>query len=146
MNLSRIQIPKGTLVTSSLHFLLVPATSTFGSTCSTIFVNTFVCMHLSSISFRRRERDSNNYTSDYLHLFTLQVTKKCSFNILKTISFKIEKKTSIEAQSEVKATKGLTKSNRKKMHALSEARDFGHSNPVALERTVCKCYPHTIQK
>ena len=32
--------------------------------------------------------------------FTLHVTKKFSFNILKTISLKIEKKTSIEAQSE----------------------------------------------
>ena len=38
--------------------------------------------------------------SDFLHLFTLHVTKKFSFNILKTISLKIEKKTSIEAQSE----------------------------------------------
>ena len=103
-----------------------------------ILVYTFVCMHLSSIGFRRRERDSNNYTSHYLHLFTLHVTKKCSFNILKTISFKIEQKTTIEAQSEVKATKGLTKSNPKKMHALSEARDFGNSNLVALT-TFVRC-------
>ena len=36
--------------------------------------------------------------SNYLPLFTLHVTKKCSFNIPKTISLKIEKKTSIEAQ------------------------------------------------
>ena len=33
-------------------------------------------------------------------IFTLHVTKKFSFNILKTVSLKIEKKTSIEAQSE----------------------------------------------
>ena len=30
------------------------------------------------------------------------------------------------------------------MHALSEARYFGDSNPVALERTACEFYPHTL--
>ena len=47
--------------------------------------------------------DEENETaaiSNFLHLFTLHVTKKFSFNILKTVSLKIEKKTSIEAQSE----------------------------------------------
>ena len=80
-------------------------------------------------------------------IFTLHVTKKFSFNILKTVSLKIEKKTSIEAQSEGHALVNLLKTseshlaqpideNESKKDALSEARDFGDSNPVALERTV----------
>ena len=46
-------------------------------------------------------------------------------------------KTSIEGQSEgeVKATGPIGEKESKK-DALSEARDFGDSNPVALERTV----------
>ena len=70
-------------------------------------------------------------------IFTLHVTKKFSFNILKTISLKVEKKTSIEAQSEgeVKATWPIGE-NESKKDAPSEARDFGDSNPVALERNV----------
>ena len=49
----------------------------------------------------------------------------------------MEKKTSIEAQSqgEVKATWPIEE-NESKKDALSEARDFGDSNPVAPERTV----------
>ena len=80
-------------------------------------------------------------------IFTLHVTKKFSFNILKTVSLKIEKKSSIEAQSEGQALLNLQKKgeshlaqpideNESKKDALSEARDFGDSNPVALERTV----------
>ena len=69
-------------------------------------VNTFVRMYLSSVSLMKTEENEAATISDFLHLFTLHVTKKFSFNILKTISLKIEKKTSIEAQSEgeVKAT------------------------------------------
>ena len=53
------------------------------------------------------------------------------------MSIKIETKTSIEEQSEgeVKATWPIDE-NESKKDALSEARDFGDSNPVALERTV----------
>ena len=69
------------------------------------------------------------------------------FNILKTISLKIEKKTSIEVQSEGHAPVNLQKTseshlaqpideNESQKDALLEARDFGDSNPVALERTV----------
>ena len=76
----------------------------------------------------------------------MHITKKFSFNIPKTISLKIEKKTSMEAQSEghalvnlytkqVKAT-WLIDENESKKDALLEARDFSDSNPVALERTV----------
>ena len=80
-------------------------------------------------------------------IFTLHVTKKFSFNILKTVSLKIEKKTSIEAQSEGHELVNLQKTSEShlaqpidksesKKDALLEARDFGDSNPVALERTV----------
>ena len=52
------------------------------------------------------EENETAAISNHLHLFTLHVTKKRLFNILKTISLKIGKKTSIGAQSEgeVKAT------------------------------------------
>ena len=50
-----------------------------------------VCMHL---------ENEKATISNFLHLFALHVTKNFSFNILKTISLKIEKKTSIEEQSE----------------------------------------------
>lgn len=75
--------------------------------------------------------------SNFLHLLTLHVTKKFSFNILKTISLKIEKKTSIEAQGkgEVKTTWPIDE-NESKKDAILEARDFGDSSPVVLDRTV----------
>ena len=80
-------------------------------------------------------------------IFTLHVTEKFSFNILKIASLKIEKKTSIKAQSEGHELVNLHKTseshlaqpideNESKKDAPSEARDFGDSNPVALERTV----------
>ena len=70
-------------------------------------------------------------------IFFTSSPKKFSFDKLRTISLKIEKKTSIEAQSEgeVKATWAIDERESKK-DVLSEARDFGDSNPVALERTV----------
>ena len=46
------------------------------------------------------EENETATISNFLHLFTLHVTRTFSFNILKAISLKIEKKTSIEAQSE----------------------------------------------
>ena len=64
--------------------------------------------------------------------------------VLKT-SLKIEKKTSIEAQSKGHALEHKTSEsnlaqrideNESKKDVLSKARDFGDSNPVALERTV----------
>ena len=83
------------------------------------------------------EENETATISNFLHLFTLHVAKKFSFNILKTVSLKIEKKTTIEAQSEgeVKATWPIDE-NESRKDALSEARDVGDSNPVALERTV----------
>ena len=67
----------------------------------------------------------------------ISVTKKFSFNILKTISLKIEKKTSIEAQSEGHALVDKTSEATKPIDENeSEARDFDDSNPVALDRSV----------
>ena len=62
-------------------------------------------MHLSSVSFYEEDNEPATI-SNFLHLFTLHVAKKFSFNVLKTASLKMEKKTTIEAQSEgeVKAT------------------------------------------
>ena len=80
--------------------------------CSIIFVNTFV------------------------FFFTLHVTKKFSFNILKTVSLKIEKKTSNEAQSEGHVLVNLHKTSEshlaqpidenesKKMRNIANFRDF----------------------
>ena len=96
-------------------------------------VNTFGCRHLSSVSLMKKRTTIFNFP----HLFTIQVTKKCLFNILKTVSLKIGKKTSIEAQSEgeVKVTWPIGE-NESKKDALLEARDFGDSNPVALQSTL----------
>ena len=83
---------------------------------------------------KRNEEESEKPTiTNFLHFSTLQVTKKFLFNILKTVSLKIEKKPSFEAQSEgkVEATWPIGE-NESKKDALSEARDFGDPNPVAL--------------
>ena len=94
-------------------------------------------MHAFKLSELNEEENETATISNFPHLFTLQVTKKFSFNILKTVSLKIEKKTSVEAQNEgeVKTTWPIGE-NESKRDALSEARYFGDSNPVALERTV----------
>ena len=83
--------------------------------------------------------------SNFLHLFTLHVAKKFSFNILRTISLKITKKTSIEAQNEgeVKATWPIDDKESKK-DALLDARDFSDSSPVVLKEMYGECYPHTL--
>ena len=85
--------------------------------------------------------DMFNYFRKYI------CNEEVSIQHTKTISLKIEKKTSIEAQSEGHALVNLHKTseshlaqpideNESKTDALSEARDFGDSNPVALEITV----------
>ena len=75
---------------------LHPSLTTFGST----FVNAFVCMHLSSISLMKKRTRQQQFPIFFTSSLFISVTKKFSFNILKTISLKIKKKTSIEAQSE----------------------------------------------
>ena len=94
-------------------------------------------MHVFKLSKLHEEEAETATISNFLHFLTLQVTKKFSFNILKTVSLKIGKKTSIEAQSEgeVKVTWPIGE-NESKKDALLEARDFGDSNPVALQSTL----------
>ena len=94
-------------------------------------------MHAFKLSKFNEEGNETATISNFLHLLTLDVTKKFSFNILKTISLKIENKTSIEAQGkgEVKTTWPIDE-NESKKDAILEARDFGDSNPVVLDRTV----------
>ena len=94
-------------------------------------------MHAFKLSKLNEEENETATISNFFQFSTLQVTKKFSFNILKTISLQIEEKTSIEAQSkgELKATWPIGE-NESKKDALSEARDFGDSNQIALERAV----------
>ena len=107
-------------MTAYLH----PSLNTFGSTCSIIFVTTFVC------------------------IFTLHVTKKFSFNILKTISLKIEKKTSIEAQNEGHTQnkwKPLSLADRRKR--IQKRCSIGSERfPIQLhlKELYSECYPHTL--
>ena len=95
-------------------------------------------MHVFKLSKLHEEEAETATISNFLHFLTLQVTKKFSFNILKTVSLKIGKKTSIEAQSEgeVKVTWSIGENESKTEDALLEARDFGDSNPVALQSTL----------
>ena len=66
----------------------------------------YIWVQAFKLSKLNEEENETATISNFLHLFTLQVTKKFSFNIVKKSKFKIERKTSIEAQSEgeVKAT------------------------------------------
>ena len=47
------------------------------------------------------EENETATISNFLHLFTLHVTKKFSFNILKAISLKIEKKPVLKRKAKV---------------------------------------------
>ena len=60
----------------------------------------YICMHAFKLSKLNEEENETARISNFLRLFTLHVTKTFSFNILKKVSLKFEKKTSIEAQSE----------------------------------------------
>ena len=59
-----------------------------------------ICMYAFKLSKLNEKEHETATISNFLHLFALHVTKNFSFNILQTISLKIEKKTSIEEQSE----------------------------------------------
>ena len=102
-------------------------------------------MHAFKLSKLNEEGNETATISNFLHLLTLHVTKKFSFNILKTISLKIENKTSIEAQGkgEVKTTWRLTKTNPEKM--LYRRREISVT-PIQLYLTELygECYPHTL--
>ena len=57
-------------------------------------------LHAFKLNKLKEEENETATISSFLHLFALHVTKKFSFNMLKTISLKLKKKTSIEEQSE----------------------------------------------
>ena len=63
-------------------------------------------MHAFKLSKLNEEGNETATISNFLHLLTLHIMKKFSFNILKTTGLKFEKKNSIEAQGkgEVKTT------------------------------------------
>ena len=60
----------------------------------------YICVYASSINFMKKRTRQQQFPIFFTSSLFLSVTKKFSFNILKTISLKIEKKTNIEAQSE----------------------------------------------
>ena len=87
----------------------------------------YICVHAFELNKLNEDENETATISNFLQLFTLHVTKKCSFNLLKTISLKIKKKTSIEAHNEGHALvhktseshlAELMKMNPKKIHAL----------------------------
>ena len=57
-------------------------------------------VHPSAINLMRKRTRQQQFSIFFISSFFISVTKMFSFNVLKTISLKIEKKTSIEAQSE----------------------------------------------
>ena len=60
----------------------------------------YICVHASSINLMKKRTRQQQFLIFFTSSLFISVTKKFSFNILKTISLKIEKKTSIEVQSE----------------------------------------------
>ena len=59
-----------------------------------------ICVHASSINLTKKRARQQQLPIFFTSSLFISVTRKFSFNILKTIRLKIEKKTSIEAQSE----------------------------------------------
>ena len=59
-----------------------------------------ICVHPSSINLMKKRTRQQQFPNFFISSLFISVTKKFSFNILKTISLKNENKTSIEAQSE----------------------------------------------
>ena len=116
-----------------MNQLIVRQMKEFSDSLPASSARKYICVHAFKLSKLNDEENETATISNFLHLFTLHVAKKFSFYILRTIGLKIEKKTSIEAQSEgeVKATWPIGKKESKK-HALSEARDFGDSSSVAI--------------
>ena len=63
------------------------------------YLRKHICVHASSINLMKKRARQQQFPIFFTSSLFISVTKKFSFNILK-ISLKIEKKTSIEAQSE----------------------------------------------
>ena len=59
-----------------------------------------ICVHASSINLMKKRTRQQQFPIFFTSFLSISVMKKFSFNLLKTISLKLEKKTSIEAQSE----------------------------------------------
>ena len=103
-------------------------------------------MHGFKLSNLNEEENETATISSFLHLFTLHVKKKFSFNILQRISLKIETKTNIEVQSkgEVKATWPID-GNESKKKMLYRKREIS-ATPIQLhlKELYGECYPHTL--
>ena len=63
----------------------------------------YICVHASSINVKGKRTRQQQFPIFFTPYLFISVTKKFSFNILKTISLKFENKTTIEAQSEDRA-------------------------------------------
>ena len=63
----------------------------------------YICVHASSISLMKKRTRQQRFPIFFISSLFISATTKFSFNILKTVSLKIEKKTTNEAQSEVHA-------------------------------------------
>ena len=68
-----------------------------------VFVLKYICLHPSSINLMKKRRKQQQFPIFFTSSLFISVAKTLSFNILKTISLKIKKKTSTEAQSEGRA-------------------------------------------
>ena len=64
------------------------------------YLRKHICVHASSINLMKKRTRQQQFPIFFTSSLFISVTKKFLFNILKTISLKIEKKTSIEARSE----------------------------------------------
>ena len=64
------------------------------------YLRKHICVHPSSINLMKKRTRKQQFPNFFISSLFISVTKKFSFNILKTISLKNENKTSIEAQSE----------------------------------------------
>ena len=89
-----------------MNWLIVRQMKEFSDSLPASSARKYICVHAFKLSKLNEEENETATISNFLHLFTLHVAKKFSFNVLKTASLKMEKKTTIEAQSEgeVKAT------------------------------------------
>ena len=105
----------------------------------------YICVHTFKLNKLNDEENESTTVSSFIHLFTLHVTKKFSFNILKIISLKMEKKLVLKRQAKVKwkPLGRLAKTNSKKM--LYRKREIS-ATPIQLhlKELYGESYPHTL--
>ena len=109
------------------------------------YLRKYICVHASSINLMKKRTRQQQFPIFFTSSLFISVTKNFSFNILKTISLKIEKKTNIEAQSEGHALvdktseshfSRLMKTNPKKILCRKqESRTGGYWPSVVFVRT-----------